>query len=154
MFGTHLTGTRALVVEDDDDAREIMATVLRSSGAEVWTASNVVEAIRAMRTVRPNAIVTDLAMPKGTGIDVLSACREILGPSVPCVLVTAFVGNETQAGELGFDGYLEKPFRPADLVNALTKGPAKAGPTDHPVPTSGVRVKQQPAQKRRPRKAR
>jgi CheY-like chemotaxis protein len=129
MSDLPLAGVRALVVDDHDDLRDIMAMVVRVAGANVVVAASCAEAIAAMMSHRPAVVVTDLAMPGGTGAEVLSACREVLGPRVASVLVTAFVGDESRAlaADHGFDAYLEKPFSGDRLVETVREALSRAG---------------------------
>jgi CheY-like chemotaxis protein len=129
MSDLPLAGARVLVVDDHDDLRDIMGMIVRGAGAKVMVAASCGEAIAAMMSHRPGVVVTDLAMPGGTGAEVLSACREVLGPSVASILVTAFVGDESRAlaADHGFDAYLEKPFSGDRLVETVVDALSRAG---------------------------
>jgi CheY-like chemotaxis protein len=148
MGGFPLAGIRALVVDDDEDAREIAAALLLGAGAEVMVASSSAEAIAMMMSGRPTVVVTDMSMPNGTGAEVLAAGREILGFRLACVLVTAFVGDEhrNRAAVLGFDAYLEKPFQAGQLVNTVVEAVARS--TQRSGAQSGVKSRP-PALRRR-----
>ena len=62
-----LTGLRLLVVDDHEDSRELLATVLRQFGAEVRVADSVPKAVEAFDGWRPNLLISDLAMPGNDG---------------------------------------------------------------------------------------
>jgi CheY-like chemotaxis protein len=119
-----LAGCRALVVDDVQDARELMAMILTGAGATVDTASSVDEAIRCLNTSWPDVLLTDLGMP---GADGYALIREIRrreargGPHLPAAAVTAYAGafDRERALGAGFDRYVSKPIDPATVVEVV-----------------------------------
>ena len=88
-----LAGVRALVVDDEPDARELMVRVLQRAGAEVAAASSASEAFSMFREFRPTAVVSDISMPGEDGYFLMRQIRRLNaadGGSVPAVAVTAF----------------------------------------------------------------
>jgi signal transduction histidine kinase/ActR/RegA family two-component response regulator len=117
-----LNGARVLVVDDDVDARELLAAIIRDAGGMTVAAASVAEARNAMTAVVPDAIVSDVAMPDVDGYDFARGVRGSgRGGSVPLVAVTAYTCAEDRerAMAAGFDAHLGKPFEPRALVGLL-----------------------------------
>ncbi len=120
---TPATGSETiLIVEDEEGLRRAYARALEATGFEVRQARDGVEAVQALREERFDVVVSDIAMPGMTGLDLLRFARE--GDlDVPVVLVT---GNPTlesavQALEHGALRYLIKPVDAAELVGAVRR---------------------------------
>jgi two-component system OmpR family response regulator len=124
----HPSERRALVVEDDEDIRELIALTLTSQGFEVSSAADGREAVEAARTGDPDLITLDLGLP---GFDGVEACRRIREFSdAYIVMVTArneevdrLIGLET-----GADDFIGKPFSPRELkarINAIFRRPRR-----------------------------
>jgi CheY-like chemotaxis protein len=117
-----LAGAKILVVDDDEDARDLIATTLRHAGGEVVAASSMREALDNLDAVSPQAIVSDIAMPHGTGYDLI---REVRGSStfakVPAIALTAYgrVEDRERALAAGFNYHITKPVDPQHLVHAV-----------------------------------
>ncbi|MFT3921689.1 MAG: response regulator [Myxococcales bacterium] len=117
--------TSALLADDDEDSRRLIAGILRRAGFEVIEASDGQElidrysALRAERAEEPAVVVSDIGMP---GCDGISATQVLRSNSlVPIVLITAFEDAETlqSARSAGADLVLFKPVDGASLVNAV-----------------------------------
>jgi signal transduction histidine kinase/ActR/RegA family two-component response regulator len=130
-FGVHaalpsLAGVRVLVVDDEAEMRELVATVLSQQRAEVTTASNAAEALDALRLGRPHVIVADVSMPGENGHQLLEHIRS-LGPqhggATPAVALSALSAPSEQARALraGFQVYVAKPVEPAELVSVVAE---------------------------------
>ncbi|PRF31123.1 hybrid sensor histidine kinase/response regulator [Burkholderia multivorans] len=119
---TSIEGSDILLVEDDADARDALATILRLKRAVVRTASSAEEARLAIRGGVPNLIVCDLTMPEETGIDFARTLRRD-GIDIPMIALTGHAREEDMrmATEAGFDAYLTKPIDTAHLVAAIEK---------------------------------
>jgi signal transduction histidine kinase len=117
-----LSGTRVIVVDDQADMRDMLATILRLEGAEVRTADGVEEAMRIMAAWQPEIIVSDIAMPGRGGYELIQRVRDS-GCNVPAIAVTARASNESRTRVLaaGFQIYLSKPIEPHDLVVSIAK---------------------------------
>ena len=81
-------GVRVLLVEDDEDNRELMAEVLEGAGYQVLTAANGAAGLRTLAEHSVDVVVTDVGMPGMGGLEVARAAKEI-APGVPVVVVTA-----------------------------------------------------------------
>ena len=119
-----LEGLRVLVVEDDADARELVATVLAQAGAVTFTASNGRDGIAMVPRVRPDVLVCDLAMPDQDGLTVVrevKAWAAETGVALPALALTAYARAEDREQALaeGFDRYLTKPVEPSELVGIV-----------------------------------
>jgi len=121
---TPLTGLHALVVDDDRDARELVAEVLRSHGMRVTMVGSAAEGLAALDRSVPDVIVSDLAMPELDGFELIRRVRERQaerGGAVPAVALTAYARPEDTARSLtsGFQVHLAKPVDMEDLVSTV-----------------------------------
>jgi len=108
-----------LAVDDDPDARELVAVVLNQAGAQVTSAASVREAIASIESRLPDVVISDIAMPHATGFDLVRQLRAT--PEwcdIPVVALTAYARAEdrAQALALGFTAHLGKPFSPRALT--------------------------------------
>ncbi|MDC3962500.1 hybrid sensor histidine kinase/response regulator [Polyangium jinanense] len=119
-----LSGLRVLVVDDDQDTREILRQVLAAHRADVRIAATVREAIAELDAARPHVLVSDIAMPGEDGYDFIDFVRRRAperGGAVPALALTAHARAEDQARALaaGFQRHAAKPIDPAELVRAI-----------------------------------
>ena len=117
-----LAGVSIIVVDDDKDARDLISTTLVHAGANVLPASSMVEALRVLRSATPQAIVSDIAMPNGTGYELIREIRQIAHlANIPAIALTAFgrVEDRERALTAGFNYHITKPVDPQHLVRAL-----------------------------------
>ena len=109
-------GHHILVVEDDPIVSEILRATLEYSGYTCETATTAASALDRFRMSHPDAIITDLGLPDSDGIDLVSALRGL--SRIPVLVLS---GRRTEADKIaaldhGADDYIEKPFRPGELV--------------------------------------
>jgi two-component system, OmpR family, response regulator len=121
-------GPRVLLVEDDDDNRELMGEVLQDAGYQVMLAASGAEGLRMLAEHSIDVVVTDVGMPGMGGLEVARAAKEI-APRVPVVVVTGFADREDIARARGreVDAVLVKPVEPDSLtstVEQMVKGRA------------------------------
>ncbi|MGH8631616.1 MAG: sigma-54-dependent transcriptional regulator, partial [Burkholderiales bacterium] len=102
-----------LLVEDKTELREMLATALARMGYEVAPAASVGEALSALRRQRFSAVLTDLKLPAGSGMDVLRAALEA-DSGMPVVIMTAF-GSIAEAVSAMRDGAYDFIQKPIDL---------------------------------------
>lgn len=108
-----------LVVDDDPHCRELLVDTLEASGFRPVAASSGPEAIALLDTITPKMLVTDHLMPGMIGADLASAVREVKGQQhLRVVCVTAM--PEDAAAHDEYDQVLAKPYRPRDLVGAVS----------------------------------
>ncbi len=112
---------QVLLVEDDDSAREMLATALRLRGYHVRTAADGLAALRLLDDFDPDAVVMDLLLPIASGFEVLHELRA--GSATRTLPVIAISGHErglTLARENPeFFAVLQKPFEPEALVRIV-----------------------------------
>jgi DNA-binding response OmpR family regulator len=110
---------RVLVVDDDPDVREIVATVLGDDGYEVDTASNGAEALHKVGEHEPDAVILDAMMPVMDGYEFLKLWRTRPVEERAPVLVVSAIRDWRAARDAGAQGYLSKPFDLDSLEAAL-----------------------------------
>jgi CheY-like chemotaxis protein len=113
---------RVLLVEDDDDNRELMGEVLESAGYRVLSAASGAEGLKTLAETSVDVVVTDIGMPGMGGLEMARAAKEI-APSVPVVVVTGWAEREDIARARGreVDAVLVKPVDPEQLTNAVSE---------------------------------
>jgi CheY-like chemotaxis protein len=116
-----MPGLRVLLVEDDDDNRELMAEVLESSGCHVLSAATGQEGLRTLSEHSVDVIVTDVGMPGMGGLEVARAAKAI-APRIPVVVVTGWAEREDIASARGHDvdAVLIKPVDPDALTQTVS----------------------------------
>jgi two-component system, OmpR family, response regulator len=116
--------SKILVVDDDPHIRELVHVFLRNAGLEVVEASDGVDALSKLDSVKVDLAVIDVMMPNMDGWEL---CQELKASlDIPILMLTAKAetANKLKGFELGTDDYLVKPFEPLELVarvNALLK---------------------------------
>jgi PAS domain S-box-containing protein len=109
-----LDGVRLLVVEDDVDTRESLATFLRQCGACVKTVASAADGLEELQRERPDVLISDLGMPGEDGYTLVRKVRALeqeRGGRVPTIALTGYVDAETRARALseGYDVHVPKP---------------------------------------------
>jgi CheY-like chemotaxis protein len=124
-----LAGVRALVVEDEADARELIETALTQYGADVVVVSSAEEAYTLITATQPqgrlDVMVTDIGMPVENGYSLMRRVREwerARGVHIPAVALTAYgrVEDRVRALNAGFQMHVAKPVEPAELAAVIT----------------------------------
>jgi len=113
---------KILVVEDNQDNREMVVKVLKFNGYEVIEAVDGEEAIRKAKTEAPALILLDIYLPKMDGYEVAKRLKGDTGlRSIPVIALTAHAmkGNREQALEAGCDGYISKPIDIRELPKQI-----------------------------------
>ncbi len=113
---------RVLVVDDEENIRLVLRTLLRKNGYEVAVADNGESALAQVDAFAPDVILTDVRMPKMGGLDLLAALRERDNPAT--VIVMSAYGNvdlALEAMKAGAYDYVSKPFKPDEIVLVLRK---------------------------------
>ncbi|MGM9479598.1 response regulator [Roseateles sp. NT4] len=117
-----LDGVRLLLVDDEDDAREVGQAALRDLGAEVMAASSAREALALLQPGRFDLLVSDIGMPEMDGLALVRAVRsQAATADLPAVALTAFAMlPDRQAGlAAGFQRYVAKPIDIRKLGQAI-----------------------------------
>jgi PAS domain S-box-containing protein len=115
-----LHGVRVLVVDDETDARELVAMVLTEQGAGVTAVGSVPEALQAIERHKPDVLVSDIGMPSEDGYTLIrrvKAMEKKVG-RIPAAALTAYAGvqDRTRALLAGYSSHLPKPIEPAELA--------------------------------------
>jgi signal transduction histidine kinase/CheY-like chemotaxis protein len=116
-----LDGVLALVVDDDDDARDLVASVLTSHRARVTAVASAAEAFERLQVERPDVIISDIGMPVDDGYALMERVRALAperGGRTPAIALTAYAHNADRAKALlaGFTAHATKPIDPKELV--------------------------------------
>ncbi|MBK8258375.1 MAG: sigma-54-dependent Fis family transcriptional regulator [Polyangiaceae bacterium] len=113
---------RVLVVDDEENLRLLVRTILRREGFEVEVAASGDQALLLVETFGPDVILTDVRMPKMGGLDLLTTLKAKGNDAV--VIVMSAYGNvdlAIEAMKAGAYDYLQKPFKPEELVLVIRK---------------------------------
>src|SRR5712692_7778935 len=112
---------RILVADDDTLTREIVAKLLQEEGYDVALATDGQEAITLVSIYCPDLVLTDLSMPRLSGIGVLARVRRVT-PTTPVIIFTSETTPEVEqeARQLGARDYIHKPFDIDDLLKRIT----------------------------------
>jgi CheY-like chemotaxis protein/nitrogen-specific signal transduction histidine kinase len=123
---SRLAGTAVLIVDDDPDAREVVAAILRHYGAKVIVATSVSTALVALRREQVDVLIADLGMPVEDGYDLIRQVRSSETERIarlPAAALTAYTTEEDRDRVLaaGFQFHLAKPVDPAVLVATVER---------------------------------
>jgi signal transduction histidine kinase/CheY-like chemotaxis protein len=131
--GTQLDGLQLLVVDDNRVNCDILSTILSSAGASVQVATSVREGVAFLQNSRPDIILTDLAMPKESGLVLIQHVRDGLNTptDIPIIVLSAcaFLSDREAAIHAGANLFIPKPFNPREVIQSvrdLTLGRALA----------------------------
>jgi two-component system alkaline phosphatase synthesis response regulator PhoP len=123
---------RIVVIDDEEDIRELIEYNLSKEGYEVASAMSAEEAVPLIKSAPPDMIILDLMLP---GINGLELCRQLKGSpeykDIPIIMVTARSEESdiVRGLELGADDYVSKPFSPK-VLNARVKSVLRRGRQD------------------------
>jgi len=119
---TMLLGRRILLVDDEQDTRELLATALSSAGALVVTVADGAAALETFDTFGPDVVVSDIGLPGFDGVELVRRLRGLgSGADVAAIAMSGFVASDDvkRALAAGYDAHVAKPFRVDDLVGAI-----------------------------------
>ncbi len=123
-----LKGLKALIVDDESDARELLTTLLKQFGAEVMAAASAAEALDIIAACGPgelpDVLVSDIGMPEADGYSLIQRVRQLPpqeGGAIPAVALTAFsrAQDRIRALSSGFQMHVPKPVEQAELVMVI-----------------------------------
>jgi PAS domain S-box-containing protein len=131
-----LDGLRILVIDDEEDARMLVAAVLCEQGADVHVAGSAAEALEKLALVRPDVVVSDIGMPLMDGYSLIQKIRALppaLGGRTPAVALTAYARAEDaqRAFAAGYQMHVAKPIEPSYLATVV----ANLGGRSQPPPS-------------------
>lgn len=121
---SELTDLHILVVDDEQDTREMLRALLEQHGARITLAASAAEALRHHRADPPDLLLSDIAMPDEDGYTLISRLRGLppgAGGDLPAVALTAHARPEdrNRALRAGFDNHLCKPVDPQELIAVI-----------------------------------
>ncbi|PIM53496.1 hybrid sensor histidine kinase/response regulator [Roseateles chitinivorans] len=131
-----LSGVRVLLVDDEEDAREVGQVALSRLGAKVSVAGSAAEALsRLAGGERFDLLVSDIGMPEMDGRSLIRAVRQLPGGSaeeLPALALTAFamVADRQEGLAAGFQGYVAKPIELGALTRAIQEALGRTGAGD------------------------
>ena len=119
-----LQDVHVLVVDDEADARDLIAFVLQQSGAQVISAASSQDALECFQAKRPDVIVSDIAMPLEDGFAFIANIRKVeseTGGHTPAIALTAYAqdADRNRCLSMGFQMHIAKPIDPPGLVSAV-----------------------------------
>ncbi|MBE9008870.1 response regulator [Pseudanabaenaceae cyanobacterium LEGE 13415] len=115
-----LAGIQILVVDDEEDSRDLVRFVLDQAGAKVTAVSSAIEALEAIEHQKFDVLVSDIGMPEMNGYMLMEQVKQ--QSAIPtAIALTAYAGelNQQQAIEVGFQRHLAKPIEPEILVQTV-----------------------------------
>jgi two-component system KDP operon response regulator KdpE len=128
-----MTGPRVLVVDDEPQILRALQTSLRAAGYDVGAADTVESALAAAALAPPDAVIVDLLLPDGTGVEVT---RELRKWSTAPVIILSAVGEEREkvaALDAGADDYVTKPIGVDELLARLRAALRRVTPAGDPI---------------------
>lgn len=119
-----LAGLNILVVDDDEDSRFYLSTVLEADGAIVTAVTSAALALQVLPELQPDIFVCDIAMPEEDGYTLIRKVRTLKpkgGGRVPALALTAYADSEDRIRALvaGFQAHVAKPVEPGELVDIV-----------------------------------
>ena len=121
-----LKGIRVLILEDEEDTRDLLGIVLESHGATPILTGNVSQALQSMQTQPIDVVVADIGMPDYNGYAFIAALRKEERAEIrytPVIVLTAYSTPADRDTALisGFNEYLAKPFDPGVLTSTIRR---------------------------------
>jgi CheY-like chemotaxis protein len=119
-----LKGVRVLVVDDAEETRQLVKTMLEYEGAEATVADSVAEALKCVARSAPDVLLSDLSLPDGTGYDLLRQIRHAETRGGRKLAAAALTGrgdpeDRRRCESAGFQAHLVKPIAPDRLVSIV-----------------------------------
>jgi len=130
----------AVVIEDEEDIRSLLSTVLAQAGFEVHGAANGADGVELVREQRPLVTTLDVNMPGMDGFETAKRIRAISSTYIVMLSARTEEIDALQGLEAGADDYVAKPFRPRELrarIDAMLRRPRHVAPPDPIAATSG-----------------
>jgi len=113
---------RILICEDNKLASKTLSVVLEREGFMTDSAEDGNKAIILLQEYLYDLVIIDIHLPFHSGLELIKYMRSDLKSKTPVLIVSAFsdLQMQKQAGELGIDGYIVKPFNPSDLIKKVS----------------------------------
>jgi CheY-like chemotaxis protein len=125
-------GIRVVVLDDQPEARALVARVLQDNGATVWVAETANEALALVESKQPDALVSDIGMPGEDGYSLIKRVRALpadRGGNTPAIALTAYARAEDRMKAVlaGFQMHVSKPVEGAELLAMVASITRRAG---------------------------
>jgi DNA-binding NtrC family response regulator len=139
-----VVGISLLIIDDNAGSLEMLSAALRREGVHILTAEDPVKALDLVREYRPQVVLTDLVMPKLSGLEVLDRIVEF-DPAIDVILMTAHYSTESAVDAIkrGASDYLNKPVslsllraRVSALLEQAQQPLQQSGHVGHVLPDS------------------
>jgi PAS domain S-box-containing protein len=123
---TSLEGLKVMIVEDEDDTREMLEQALQSYGASVLVAASAAEALQQIAGKEPDVLISDIGLPNMDGYELLLKIRSEMPEklrNIPAVALTAFATAEHKEKSklAGYQAHISKPVAVPDLISVLAR---------------------------------
>ena len=124
MATRELDGLTVILIEDDEDTRDVVRRLLETAGAAVRAAGSAAEGMALFRAQRPDLLLVDIAMPGEDGLSFMRRLRSLgadEGGQTPAAALTARAVLEDRLESLkaGFQAHMAKPVPPAELIEVM-----------------------------------
>lgn len=121
--GSRLDGLTIMVIDDNSDTLDVLKLVFQTAGAAVHDGKSVREGLTLLETIRPDIILTDLAMPNESGLVLIETVRNMTDERgvTPIIVLSAcaFDSDKEAAMKAGANLFVPKPFRPSELMRTV-----------------------------------
>ena len=119
-----LDGIHVLLVEDDDDSRKLLSTMLKRYGARVTATKSAAEALVVFAEDAPNILISDIGMPDEDGYEFIRKLRSLppeKGGRTPAIALTGYASRKDRERALGagYHQHMAKPIEQADMIAAI-----------------------------------
>jgi CheY-like chemotaxis protein len=120
-----LNGATVLIVDDQEDARELLATIFEQWGADVVQCDSVESALHTLESRSIHLLVADIGMPNANGYELIARVRSLANrrATVPAIVVSAYARMEDRHRALtsGYNGYCAKPVDRHELAQVVSQ---------------------------------
>ncbi len=119
-----LDGIHVLLVEDDDDSRKLLGTMLKRYGAKVTSTKSAAEALKVFNDDTPDVMISDIGMPDVDGYELMRKLRALpvdKGGTVPAIALTGYASRKDRERALGagYHKHMAKPVEQAEMIAAI-----------------------------------
>ena len=115
---------KILIADDNENIREALTYLLEDEGYKLWMAKDGAEALKEVRSVRPDILFLDIMMPEMNGYDVCRIIKndpELSKTYVIMLTAKGQVAEQERGREVGADEYIVKPFSPMEILSKIKK---------------------------------
>jgi PAS domain S-box-containing protein len=119
-----LDGIHVVLVEDDDDSRKLLGTMLKRNGAKVTSTKSAAEALEVFSRELPDVLISDIGMPDEDGYELIRKVRNLAieqGGATPAIALTGYASRKDRERALsaGYHKHMAKPVEQAEMIAAI-----------------------------------